>query len=148
MTDPGKFSKIASLSAREWFLYFCALFTLPLVKFLLKQRGFGKTEKFLSGYGRKRRETGNEDRVRSAARMVSIAAQNGFYKAQCLEQAITLWWMLHLMGIESTIRLGIYKNDTGVEAHAWVIHEDKVVLGETAELDSYEPILDVNVNRQ
>lgn len=149
MTPPSKLSKVVSLSAREWFLYLCALFTLPLVRLLLKQRGFGKTEKFLAGYGRRRKNSADDEaRVLMTARMVSTAAQKGFYKAQCLEQAVTLWWMLHLMGIESTIRLGIYKNDLRVEAHAWVIYEGHVVLGRTAEFDDYQPILDVNVNRQ
>ena len=46
-------------------------------------------------------------RVGQAARMVSITAVRGPCKARCLEKAITVWWVLGLVGIKSTIRLGI-----------------------------------------
>ena len=144
-----KFRKITNLTGFEFGLLVLATPTLPLVKFLLKQRGFGRTEKFLTRFGPKSAsEDTSPERVVTAARMVNIAAENGFYKAQCLEIAITLWWMLHMMGIESTVRLGIYKKDDLVEAHAWVIHSDEIVIGQTSRFDDYQPILDVNVDRR
>jgi hypothetical protein len=80
-------------------------------------------------------------RVGQAARMVSIAAVRGPYKARCLEQALTVWWMLGLMGIRSTIRLGIYKSGEAVEAHAWVLHEGKIVIGQMNEQKAFTPLL-------
>ena len=136
------------LSVSEYFLLICAILTLPLVKLLLKQRGFGKTEKFFARLGRKTLSAdAPADKVLAAARMVSVAAAHGFYEAQCLEQAITLRWMLHMMGIESTIRLGIYRSDESLGAHAWVLYKDEVVIGKTQRIGDFQPILDVNVNR-
>jgi len=80
--------------------------------------------------------------------MVSVAAVRGPFNAQCLEQAISLWWMLGLMGITSTIRLGIYKLEDHVEAHAWVLYHDEIVIGQRQELDGYTPLLDVNIDRR
>ena len=51
------------------------------------------------------------------------------------------------MGIVSTVRLGLYKNGESVEAHAWVLYDNVTVIGETAELDNYTPLLDVNMER-
>ena len=65
-----------------------------------------------------------------------------------LEQAITLWWMLGMMGIGSTIRLGIYKSGESVEAHAWVLHEEKIVIGLMDDQKEFTPLLDVNFERQ
>ena len=80
--------------------------------------------------------------------MVSIAAFRGPFKSQCLEQAITLWWMLGIMGISSTIRFGIYKSGNSVEAHAWLLHDDNIVIGQMDNLKEYTPLLDVNIERQ
>ncbi|MFT7221796.1 MAG: hypothetical protein ACI8Z1_003419, partial [Candidatus Azotimanducaceae bacterium] len=94
-----------------------ALVTLPLVGLLLKRKGFTRTEKFLSRFGRRSRRVESQPvRVKRVARMVSVAAVRGPFNAQCLEQAISLWWMLGLMGITSTMRLGIYKLEDHVEA--------------------------------
>ena len=126
-----------------------ALLTLPVVALLLKRKGFRKTERVLARLSREPvSATEDAQRVRRVARMVSVAAVKGPYNAQCLEQAITLWWMLGLLGVVSTIRLGIYKLEDKIEAHAWVIHDDEVVIGERQELDAYTPLLDVNIDRR
>ncbi len=90
----------------------------------------------------------SEEEVRQIARMVSVAATRGLFKAQCLPQAITLWWMLGLIGVMSTVRLGIYKKEGLVEAHAWVLYNDRVVIGESEMLDDFTPLLDVNIERR
>jgi hypothetical protein len=56
--------------------------------------------------------------------------------------------MLGVMGISSTIRLGIYKSGESVEAHAWVLHEGKIVIGQMNERKEFTPLLDVNIERQ
>ena len=123
--------------------------TLPVVSALLKLRGFRRTERFMALFSRSNlRPDASEVRVAQAARMVSIAAVRGLYRAQCLEQAITLWWMLGVMGINSTIRLGIYKSGESVEAHAWVLHEEKIVIGQMNDQKEFTPLLDVNIERQ
>lgn len=90
----------------------------------------------------------SEAKVAQAARMVNVAAARGPFNAQCLEKAITLWWMLGVMGISSTIRLGIYKSGETVEAHAWVLHDEKIVIGQMDDEKEFTPILDVNIERQ
>ena len=140
--------KLRALSFRE-LRYLCvSALTLPMVALLLKFRGFRHTEKLLSRFSRSAREDeANAARVDELARMVSVAANRGLYRAQCLPQAISLWWMLGVMGIASTVRFGIYKTADGVMAHAWVLYNDEVVIGELAELDDYTPLLDVNIER-
>jgi hypothetical protein len=140
--------KLSRLSLIEWLLLVGAVLMLPMVSLSLKQKGFRKTEKFLARFSRTEIEADSTFRVGQAARMVSVAANNGFFLAQCLDQAVTLWWMLGLMGIRSTIRFGVYKTEKGIEAHAWVLYQDVVVLGQLEELAEYTPLLDVNVERQ
>lgn len=140
--------KLTNLSAREFFFLIISSITLPLVGLLLRFRGFRRTEKLLSRFSRAPRdEAMSEADVREIAGMVSLAATHGIYRAQCLPQAIALWWMLGLLGVLSTVRLGIYKTEGGVEAHAWVLYNDEIVIGELSMLDEYTPLLDVNIER-
>ena len=141
--------KLRALSFFEVLMLVVSVLTLPVVSLLLKLRGFRKTERIMALLSRLgMRSEASPVRVDQAARMVSIAAVQGPYKARCLEQALTVWWMLGLMGIRSTIRLGIYKSGEAVEAHAWVLHEGKIVIGQMNEQKAFTPILDVNIERQ
>ena len=141
--------KLRALSFFEVLMLVVSVLTLPVVSLLLKLRGFRKTERTMALLSRLgMRSEASPVRVDQAARMVSIAAVRGPYKARCLEQAITVWWMLGFMGIRSTIRLGIYKSGESVEAHAWVLHEGKIVIGQMNEQKAFTPILDVNIERQ
>ena len=141
--------KLQALSFSEFLMLVVSVLTLPVVSVLLKLRGFRKTERIMALLSRLgMRSEASPVRVDQAARMVSIAAVQGPYKARCLEQALTVWWMLGLMGIKSTIRLGIYKSGEAVEAHAWVLHEGKIVIGQMNEQKAFTPLLDVNIERQ
>ncbi len=141
--------KLRALSFSEFLMLVVSVLTLPVVSVLLKLRGFRKTERFMALFSRLGiQPEASPVRVDQAARMVSIAAVRGPYKARCLEQAITVWWMLGVMGISSTIRLGIYKSGESVEAHAWVLHEGKIVIGQMNEQKEFTPLLDVNIERQ
>lgn len=139
--------KLGRLTFREKTLLLVFVILLPVVARLLRYRGFRRTEQLLARMSRNPVAQDSNEKVRRTARLVSIAAKRGLYDAQCLEQAVTLWWMLGLMGVESTIRMGIYKNGDQVEAHAWVLHDDEVVLGELERLSEYTPLLDVNIER-
>jgi hypothetical protein len=146
--NEGDVQKPGRLSVFEWFILASSILLLPLVAMLLKRRGFRATEKFLASMSKSPADNGERVvRVRQVARMVSIAAHRGFFSAQCLEQAITLWWLLGLMGIDSRIRFGIYKSGEAVEAHAWVLYQDEIVIGEVQKLDDFTPLLDVTFNR-
>ena len=126
-----------------------SILTLPVVSILLKFRGFRRTERFMAMFSRPEvHSEKSEAKVAQAARMVNVAAARGPFNAQCLEKAITLWWMLGVMGISSTIRLGIYKSGETVEAHAWVLHDEKIVIGQMDDEKKFTPILDVNIERQ
>jgi len=41
-------------------------------------------------------------------------------RASCLEESLTLWWLLAKHGIFSELRIGVRKDAQSFEAHAWV----------------------------
>lgn len=67
------------------------------------------------------------------AQIVSLAARNLFFSANCLDQALALSWLLRRRGILTELRFGARKVGDRLEAHAWVeLHG--TVLGDPDEL--------------
>lgn len=75
------------------------------------------------------------------ARLVSIAAHHGPYRATCLRQSLALWWLLRRHGIPGELRIGVRKDGGRLRAHAWVEYLG-ISLGR--EDLSYAPFLDLH----
>ena len=65
--------------------------------------------------------------------------------ASCLTKALALRWLLARAGQDCTIRIGVNKPEgQAVKAHAWVIHEDEILIGgRNSEHISFVPIVDL-----
>jgi hypothetical protein len=59
--------------------------------------------------------------------MVRAALRYSPAKFTCLEQSLTLWYLLRKQGIATQLRIGVRKMDGKFEAHAWVEHEGVAV---------------------
>ncbi len=59
--------------------------------------------------------------IHNIAKIIGIASRHNIYKANCLKQALLLWFVLGRKSIYSEIKIGI-KKDTECQfgAHAWV----------------------------
>jgi len=58
--------------------------------------------------------------ARETARMVRVASSRGPYRGNCLQESVTLWWLLRRKSIDSQIRFGARKDGGKLKAHAWV----------------------------
>jgi hypothetical protein len=67
------------------------------------------------------------------ARMEAAAARNVFFRTNCLEQSLVLWWLLRRRGISAELRIGARKEFERFEAHAWVELESAVLNDASAE---------------
>lgn len=102
-----------------------AAILLRLVRLSLRVRGYGKT--FTSLQRRAQfhaRETGtgleSHEEVQAACRMVRAALRYSFAQFSCLEESLTLWYLLRKQGIPACLRIGVRKENERFEAHAWV----------------------------
>lgn len=59
-------------------------------------------------------------RARRVARMVSIAANHGPYRASCLPRSLLTWWLLRRQGIATALLFGVNREGGAFSAHAWV----------------------------
>jgi len=64
----------------------------------------------------------SSDEAQRIARLVSIAANHGPYRATCLRQSLALWWVLRRRGIAAELRIGVRKDGGELQSHAWVEH--------------------------
>jgi len=122
--------------ARRTFRRAAAL--LPVMKASLRLRGFKKTRESLEK--RERQESSPPaqsgaglNQVLKTSRMVRAAAQYGFLRASCLEESLTLWYLLRKQGYAAKLRIGVRKAAEKFEAHAWVEHQG-APLNQTEEL--------------
>lgn len=59
----------------------------------------------------------------------------------CLPRALVSQCLLQRWGYTTTIHIGVSHNDQdGVDAHAWVKYDDKVIIGDLPDLERYSPL--------
>jgi hypothetical protein len=74
---------------------------------------------------------------RAVGRLVwatEAAARHHLYPMRCLPKALCLRWLLGRHGIESTLRIGVARQDGELAAHAWVERQG-VPVGETSGME-------------
>jgi hypothetical protein len=108
-------------------MFWRAAILLPLVRWSLRLRGYGKT--FTSLQKRiqfQAKGTGNlpevREEVQATCRMVRAALRYSLAQYSCLEESLTLWYLLRKQGIPACLHIGVRKENEKFEAHAWVEH--------------------------
>ncbi len=119
-----------------------AAILLPLVRWSLRFRGYGKT--FTSLQERVQfQPKGTESRpvlreeVQSTCRMVRAALRYSLSQYTCLEESLTLWYLLRKQGIPVCLRIGVRKEGEKFEAHAWVEHDGEALNQDEAKHQHY-----------
>jgi len=122
----NKWRKLRGLSWPERRLLVQAAVALPAVAALIRIKGLRRCQTLLARltplvhHSRLQADGSAEWRARSVVRIVTAAAAHGPYRANCLQQSVTLWWFLRRRGLESDLRIGTRKRDGHFDAHAWV----------------------------
>lgn len=122
----SKWSKLRGLSWPERLLLVQATVALPAVAALIRIKGLRRCQALLARLTPAVNGSGSEacgsaeTRARTVVKVVTAAAAHGPYRANCLQQSVTLWWLLRRRGLESELRIGTRKEDGRFGAHAWV----------------------------
>ena len=144
--------KLPALRAAEWRWLLAALVLLPATGLALRVVGYRRTRGMLArcfvchpsagippfqSIGR-----GAECPVAlDVARMVSLAARRGPYRAPCLPEALVAWALLHRIGAPADLRIGVNLQRSRFSAHAWVELGDKVLVGGSGFPGDYETMI-------
>lgn len=134
------FVSFAKLDTKRKVLYLKVLGSLLMVRLTLAFRGYS--------HFRNKAFSKTPERIgvnpTDLARIVKVQARL-VPGATCLTQAITLHRLLHDFGHDSTIRVGVKAEEkSSLKAHAWVISENEVILGdEDVRLSDYSVLTDL-----
>jgi hypothetical protein len=114
-----------ALSWSERRLFLIAVVLLPATAFGVRILGLTVCQSLLMRLtpARMKREVPPEDSLRearAAARLVQAAAVHGMYRATCLPQSLTLWWLLRHRGIQGGFHIGMQRENGEWRGHAWV----------------------------
>jgi hypothetical protein len=109
-----------------------AAILLPLVRWSLRLRGYGKTftslqERVRFEANKTESELALREEVQSTCRMVRAALRYSLSQYTCLEESLTLWYLLRKEGIPACLRIGVRKEGEKFEAHAWVEHDGEAL---------------------
>jgi hypothetical protein len=121
-----KFSKFRELAFPDKRILILSMLILPFIAALLRTLGFKKTKSLLERHvpclsSFHAPQEDDMTAIRNLARIVHIAAQHSFYKANCLKESILLWFLLRRNSIHCEIKIGIQKTSTSqFNAHSWV----------------------------
>lgn len=133
------FRHFARLSWRERLGLGAALFLVWRIRLSLTVLGYGRTRSGLSA--KPSSQTHAPDFVAWSVRQASKFTPG----ATCLVQALAVQHLLAKSGVDSDLRVGARRGaGDKFEAHAWVIHEGRVIIGGTAEdIETYSPLVDL-----
>jgi len=122
----SSWTKLRTLSFPEKRLLAASVVLLPISAVALRFVSLRRWQTFLSKALVRKRANKSYlhksalDAAFEAARMVRVASARGPYRGNCLQQSVTLWWLLQRRSIEGKIRFGARKDGGRLEAHAWV----------------------------
>jgi hypothetical protein len=123
--------RFRALDGQAQGMFLRAMLALPLVSQSLRWRGLRATQESLQ----RRQAPGGKptkfekEKLEVTVRMVKAAVRHSPGHPSCLEESLTLWWLLARQGISSEVRIGIRKQAENFEAHAWV-ERDGMALNE------------------
>jgi len=100
---------------------------LPTISVSLKMAGFRRT---LSWLARTAAGHGPDDAaavLRDSEAAIARVRHRMPWAGRCLARSLTLWWILQRYGIAASLQIGVRMVDGRLEAHAWVVHNRRVV---------------------
>lgn len=105
---------------RRWLMQ--AILLLPLLHIALAVLGLRRLQRVLAWLTPTTLQAAVQidQQVGMLARIVTLAAHHGPYRATCLRRSLLLWWWLRRSGIASELRIGVQRHGHHFAAHAWV----------------------------
>jgi len=120
----GRLARWLELAPNERWLLLGLMLGLPAVTLLLRVFGFVRTRDWLERRSRKpSSRLATADDLHSAerlAQLADIAGRRGAVTVTCLRQSLLVWCLLRRRGLDPELKLGVRKERTSFDAHAWV----------------------------
>jgi hypothetical protein len=142
----SKLNKLRALSRPERRLLFESVLLLPFIHAALILLGYSRLRRWMERLAPLKAiepplyEAAYIPRARDIARIVSIAARHGVYKATCLRRSLLTWWLLRRERIPSNVCFGVRMSDGRLEAHAWLEYNGVIINDSPTIRARYQPL--------
>jgi hypothetical protein len=117
--------------ARAWIVLLVADAGLRLLP-------YPRLERLLAAPRRER--TADEEAIPRLAWATAAAARHHLYTMRCLPRALCLRWLLGRCGIDADLRIGVARQEEGLDAHAWVEWRGRPVGEEAGGAERFAPL--------
>lgn len=135
------------LSVAERRLFGRALLLLGLVRVLLRRAPLRALLRFARPAAARSGPAGarvlsSGARARAIAQAVERAARVLPGTSTCLARALVAQRLLQQAGLVAELRIGVARDDSaaGLAAHAWVVHDGRVLVGDQPQLERYDEL--------
>lgn len=58
----------------------------------------------------------------------------------CLARALTTAVLMNIYSLPYELNIGVAKGESGIDAHAWIVSQDRVIVGNLPDLSRYVPM--------
>lgn len=97
-----------------------AFLLLPILSGCLSLKGLQWTQGGLDKLtARCPRRTIEPSQLQHVAQIVNMAARSSRW-GNCLKRSLALWFLLRCQGVETTLRIGVRREQDEFQAHAWI----------------------------
>lgn len=102
---------------------------VPLVSASLWLFGFRRTAQWVERSARKSPGTAAPVPVVVEEGVIALSRVRRYtpWTGRCLARSLSLWWILRRRSVAASLHLGVRVVDGKVDAHAWVVHEGRVL---------------------
>ena len=118
------------LDRKQKTLFWQALILLRITSLLLRFFLFQDVYRFMKVRMPLRNPTAPDflqNETYKTVKMVESAARRRVSNATCLRRSLVLWYLLRRQGIDSDLRLGVFRSEGEFAAHAWVEIDGTVI---------------------
>ena len=125
----AKFDRFRHLSSSERRLLALVWLGLPLVELSLRRDGLNRTQRRLVWLANRlqKKSQGPSHSPDQIVKLLNLALRYTLLRPRCLGRTLTLQWLLEIQGLRSEMRLGVRYTPTGLEAHAWLEYQGRVL---------------------
>jgi hypothetical protein len=127
------------MPARRWFLALEAGTELALMKALVLSLSPSRYAHLVGGEEAWPMDTLPKSQIKELIWAIEAIGKYAPASINCLPRALALQRMLVRRGGRGTVRFGVRKEGAKFKAHAWLMLQDKILVGNLSDLDEYAP---------
>lgn len=120
------------------------LVLVPALHVAIKVSGYPRVRAWIDRASRPREDRTDESTAAMLENAYGLAsrrlAARPWWPGNCLSRSLAVLWRLRRHGIDAMLRLGVHRSDGGLDAHAWIEIDGRVINDRNDVSDRFAPL--------